>query len=63
MNDEAFCKYFLQYEGDPTENSASFALDNDKFFSKIVPAFPLIAPSPSITTTWSSSFLELYPAA
>ena len=55
--------YFLQYEGDPSENSPSFALESDKCFSRIVPAFPVTVPSSSITTTCTSSNLELRAAA
>ena len=55
---ELFAVNFLQYEGEPRENSASFAFDTERFFSRIVPEFPVISPSPSITTTWTSSNLE-----
>ena len=48
---EALSKNFLQYEADPAENSASFAFDRFKFFSRIVPAFQVTSPSSSITTT------------
>ena len=43
--------YFLQYEGEPKEYSASFAFDNPRCFSRIVPEFPVTVPSPSTTTT------------
>ena len=54
---------FLQYEGEPRENSASFAFDIERLFSRIVPELPVISPSPSITTTWTSSNLEPLDAA
>ena len=60
---EALSRNFLQYEVDPAENSASFAFDRFKFFSRIVPAFPLMSPSSSITTTCTSSNLEFLAAA
>jgi hypothetical protein len=44
-------RYFLQYEGFPTENSASDALESARCFSRIVPAFPVTVPRASITTT------------
>ena len=48
---ELAARYFLQYAVDPTENSASFALESDKCFSRIVPALPVTVPLSSITTT------------
>ena len=47
--------YFLQYEELPTENSASEALESERCFSNIVPAFPLTDPVSSNTTTLTSS--------
>ena len=60
---DEFNRNFLQYEEDPAENSASFAFERFKFFSRIVPAFPVISPSSSITTTCTSSNLEFLAAA
>ena len=60
---ELFAIYFLQYAVLPTEYSASFALESERCFSRIVPAFPLTLPLSSITTTWISSNLESLPAA
>lgn len=60
---ELFAVNFLQYEGEPREYSASFAFDSERFFSRIVQEFPVISPSPSITTTWTSSNLEPLAAA
>ena len=51
MVSEEFKINFLQYEGEPAENSASFAFERFKFFSRIVPALPVIVPLSSITTT------------
>ena len=48
---ELVARYFLQYAVEPTEYSASFALDRFKCFSRIVPALPVISPVSSITTT------------
>ena len=48
---ELLARYFLQYEGDPTENWASVALESDRCLSRIVPAFPVMFPRASITTT------------
>ena len=63
MVSEEFKINFLQYDGEPAENSASFAFERFKFFSRIVPALPVIVPLSSITTTWTSSNLELLAAA
>ena len=54
---ELTSKYFLQYCGDPTEYSASFAFDKLRCFSRIVPAFPVTLPFASMTTIWNSSNL------
>ena len=48
---EALSRNFLQYEVDPAENSASFAFESPKCFSRTVPAFPVTVPLSSITTT------------
>ena len=47
--DELGLKYFLQLDDDYT--NFAFAFDNDTCFSRIVPAFPVTSPAPSITTT------------
>ena len=60
---ELVARYFLQYAVEPTEYSASFALDKLRCFSSIVPALPLISPLSSITTTSTSSNLPPLAAA
>ena len=54
---ELVARYFLQYDVEPTEYSASFAFERFRCFSRIVPALPVIVPLSSITTTCSSSNL------
>ena len=48
---ELEARYFLQYDGEPAENSASFAFERLKCFSRMVPALPVTTPLSSITTT------------
>ena len=60
---ELVARYFLQYEVEPTEYSASFAFDRLRCFSRIVPVFPVIVPLSSITTTCISSNLPPLEAA
>ena len=48
---ELVARYFLQYDVEPTEYSASFAFERFKCFSRIVPALPVIVPLSSMTTT------------
>ena len=51
MYAELVARYFLQYDVEPTEYSASFAFDKFRCFSRIVPALPGIVPLSSLTTT------------
>ena len=50
INSDTSEEYFLQYEVAPAEYCASFALDSDVCFSRIVPALPVTSPVSSITT-------------